>query len=100
MQPGSFNFTRDVVERLARERPADEALRAVGPDGSVRSFTFDEVAAESAAAAAGLARLEPRPGDVVMTLMGARPEWVLRCSARGGWAPSRCRAPSSCAPRT
>ena len=77
MQSRSFNFTRDVLERLARERPSDEALRAVRPDGSVRSYSFEQAAAESAAAAAGLARAGIGPGDVVMTLMGARPEWVF-----------------------
>ena len=77
MQGDRFNFTRDVLERLARRRPSDEALRAVRPDGSVRSYSFEQAAAESATAAAGLARLGVGPGDVVMTLMGARPEWVF-----------------------
>ena len=78
-----FNFVRDVVERLARERPADEALRAIGSDGSVRSYSFAEAAGEAAATAAGLARLGVGRGDVVMTLMGARPEWVF--AMLGAW---------------
>jgi acyl-coenzyme A synthetase/AMP-(fatty) acid ligase len=78
-----FNFTRDVLERLARRRPDDEALRAIGPDGSVRSYTFAAAAAEAAAAASGLARLGVGRGDVVMTLMGARPEWVF--ALLGAW---------------
>jgi acyl-coenzyme A synthetase/AMP-(fatty) acid ligase len=78
-----FNFTRDVLERLARSRPDDEALRALGPDGSVRSYSFAEAAAEAAAAAGGLARLGVGRGDVVMTLMGARPEWVF--ALLGAW---------------
>ncbi len=83
MHEDSFNFTRDVLERLARERPSDEALRAIGADGSVRSYSFEQAAAESAAAAAGLARAGVGRGDVVMTLMGARPEWVF--ALLGAW---------------
>jgi len=82
-----------VVERLARERPRDEALRAVGPDGSVRSYTFAEVAAEAAAAAGGLARLGVGRGDVVMTLMGARPEWVF--ALLGAWRLGAVALPGS-----
>jgi acetyl-CoA synthetase len=72
---GAFNFTRDVVERLARDRPRDEALRAIF--GDRRSFTFAEVAQASSEAAANLAQYGVGKGDVVMTLMGARAEWVF-----------------------
>jgi acetyl-CoA synthetase len=88
-----FNFTRDVLERLARARPADEALRAVGPDGSVRSYTYAETAAEAAAAAGGLAALGVGRGDVVMTLMGARPEWVF--ALLGAWRLGAIALPAS-----
>jgi acyl-coenzyme A synthetase/AMP-(fatty) acid ligase len=81
--PDGFNFTSDVVERLARERGADEALRAIDAAGSVRSFTFGEVAERSARVAAGLAAAGVGPGNVVMTLMGARPEWVF--ALLGAW---------------
>jgi acyl-coenzyme A synthetase/AMP-(fatty) acid ligase len=83
MSADRFNFTTDVVERLARERPADEALRAISPDGARRSFSFEQVAAESERAAAGLHALGVRAGDVVMTLMGARPQWVF--ALLGAW---------------
>src|SRR5438874_888274 len=66
-----------VVERLARERGADEALRAIDEEGSVTSFTFAQVADRAARVAGGLAALGVGRGDVVMTLMGARPEWVF-----------------------
>src|SRR6185436_952530 len=78
-----FNFVSDVLERLARERPDGEALRAVGADGSVRSYTFAEVAREATEVASGLARLGITRGDVVMTLIGARPEWVF--TLLGAW---------------
>jgi acyl-coenzyme A synthetase/AMP-(fatty) acid ligase len=81
--PDGFNFTTDVVERLARERGGDEALRAVDSGGSVRSFTFAEVAERAGHTAAGLASAGVGRGDVVMTLMGARPEWVF--AMLGAW---------------
>jgi acetyl-CoA synthetase len=72
-----FNFTLDVVERLASRRPNDEALVAIGPDGARRRLTFAQVALESARTAGALARLGVGRGDVVMTLMGNRAEWAL-----------------------
>jgi acyl-coenzyme A synthetase/AMP-(fatty) acid ligase len=78
-----FNFTTDVVERLARDRAADEALRAISADGVRHSYSFEQVAAESERAAAGLHALGVRAGDVVMTLMGARPQWVF--ALLGAW---------------
>jgi acyl-coenzyme A synthetase/AMP-(fatty) acid ligase len=75
--PARFNFTVDVVERLARERAGDEALRAISSSGERRSFSFAQVAAEASGTAGALAALGVRRGDVVMTLMGARPEWVF-----------------------
>ena len=78
-----FNFVRDVVERLAGERPHDQALRAIGADGQVRSFTFADVARQAGETAAGLAQAGVTRGDVVMTLMGARAEWVF--AMLGAW---------------
>jgi acyl-coenzyme A synthetase/AMP-(fatty) acid ligase len=73
----SFNFTKDVLERHARERPRDEALRTIDAGGSVRSFSFSEVEAAVVRLSGGLATAGIGPGDVVMTLMGARAEWVF-----------------------
>ena len=72
-----FNYTTDVVERLARERAQDEALRAIDGAGSVRSFTFSDVARRAEDAAATLSAHGVGRDDVVMTLIGARPEWVF-----------------------
>jgi acetyl-CoA synthetase len=80
---GCFNFVQDVVEPLARQRPTEEALRAIAADGSVRSYTYADVARRAAETAAGLARAGLRRGDVAMTLMGARPEWVF--AMLGAW---------------
>ena len=94
------NFTTDVVERLARDRSGEEALRAIASDGGKRRFTFEEVAHEASQAAAGLAAAGVQKGDVVMTLMGATPAWVF--TLLGAWrsAPQRCHARSSFARRT
>jgi acyl-coenzyme A synthetase/AMP-(fatty) acid ligase len=80
---GPFNFTTDVLERLARERGEHEALRAIDSGGAVQSFTFAEVADRAARVSGGLAALGVTRGDVVATLMGARPEWVF--TMLGAW---------------
>jgi acyl-coenzyme A synthetase/AMP-(fatty) acid ligase len=72
------NFARDVLERL----PADHtALIELARDGSRRSWTFAEVAARSASLAGSLRARGVGRGDVVMTLIGNRPEWVLAMCA-------------------
>ena len=68
------NFARDVVEAApARDRALVELRR----DGSRREWSFGEVAAEAAKVAARLHSQGLRRGDVVLTLVGNRPEWVL-----------------------
>ncbi|MDQ6745933.1 MAG: AMP-binding protein [Actinomycetota bacterium] len=69
-----MNFARDVVEQAPPER---RALVELARDGSRREWTFGEVAAHSAALAGTLTRAGVGRGDVVMTLIGNRPEWVL-----------------------
>ena len=67
-----MNFATDVLEAA----PAGErALVEIGRDGARREWRFGEVAAAARAVAARLAHLER--GDVVMTLVGNRSEWVL-----------------------
>jgi acyl-coenzyme A synthetase/AMP-(fatty) acid ligase len=68
------NFARDVVEAA----PAgDLALVELARDGSRREWTFGEVADRSARLAGTLVERGVGPGDVVLTLIGNRPEWVL-----------------------
>jgi acetyl-CoA synthetase len=70
-----MNFARDVVEAAPPERLA---LVELARDGSRREWRFGEVAAGSARFADVLAtRHDVRRGDVVMTLIGNRAEWVL-----------------------
>src|ERR1700734_420583 len=69
-----MNFARDVVDAA----PAgDRALVELTRDGRRREWSFGEVADASARLAGPLARRGVRRGDVVMTLIGNRPEWVL-----------------------
>jgi acyl-coenzyme A synthetase/AMP-(fatty) acid ligase len=68
------NFARDVVEAAPRDRTA---LVALGRDGSRRAIPFGEVAERSARLAGTLAARGVGRGDVVMTVVGNRPEWVL-----------------------
>jgi acyl-coenzyme A synthetase/AMP-(fatty) acid ligase len=67
------NFAREVVDAAD---PRRLALVAVGPDGARREIDFGEVADRSARLAGALARRGVGRGDVVMTLIGNRPEWV------------------------
>ncbi|HEV2975502.1 MAG TPA: AMP-binding protein [Solirubrobacteraceae bacterium] len=69
-----MNFASDVVERLP---PSDLALVELARDGSRREWSFAEVAERSARLSGSLARLGVGRGDVVMTLIGNRPEWVF-----------------------
>jgi acetyl-CoA synthetase len=68
------NFAVDVVEAA----PAGtRALVEVARDGSRREWTFGEVAECSARMAGALAARGVGRGDVVLTLIGNRPEWVF-----------------------
>jgi acyl-coenzyme A synthetase/AMP-(fatty) acid ligase len=68
------NFSRDVIDR---RDPRDLALLELGRDGTRREWRFGEVAERAARLAGGLERQGVGRGDVVMTLIGNRPEWVL-----------------------
>ena len=68
------NFARDVLDRL----PTNQlALVELARDGARREWSFGEVSERSARLAGALARRGVTRGDVVMTLIGNRPEWVF-----------------------
>jgi acyl-coenzyme A synthetase/AMP-(fatty) acid ligase len=69
-----MNFARDVVDSAPGRRPALVELRR---DGDRREWSFGELADLSARLAGGLRALGVGRGDVTMTLIGNRPEWVL-----------------------
>jgi acyl-coenzyme A synthetase/AMP-(fatty) acid ligase len=68
------NFARDVLDQ---RNPRDAALLELARDGSRRTWSFGEVADGAARLAGTLERMGVRRGDVVMTVIGNRPEWVL-----------------------
>jgi acyl-coenzyme A synthetase/AMP-(fatty) acid ligase len=68
-----MNFALDIVEKAPPNRLA---LIALGRDGSRSEITFAEVADRSARLAGTLAARGIGRGDVVMTVVGNRPEWV------------------------
>jgi acyl-coenzyme A synthetase/AMP-(fatty) acid ligase len=69
-----MNFSRDVVDAAAA---GDRALVEIARDGRRREWSFGEVADGSARLAGAFAARGVRRGDVVLTLIGNRPEWVL-----------------------
>ena len=84
--PERYNFARDVMAELASRRPNDLALRWVGGGGEVRDRSFAEVDAAGARAAAVLAEVGVRRGDVVLVLMSREIEWwavMLGCLRLG-----------------
>src|SRR4051794_28613910 len=68
-----MNFARDLVDAAPAERLA---MVALDRDGGRREIAFGEVADRSSRLASTLAAGGVRPGDVVMTVIGNRPEWV------------------------
>jgi acyl-coenzyme A synthetase/AMP-(fatty) acid ligase len=69
-----MNFAGDVLERLP---PDGLALLELTREGTRREWTFAQAADRSARMAGTFARLGIGRGDVVMTLIGNRPEWVF-----------------------
>jgi acetyl-CoA synthetase len=68
------NFARDLLDSLP---PEGRALVELARDGGRREWSFGEVSERGARLAGALAARGVRRGDVVMTLIGNRPEWVL-----------------------
>src|SRR5947209_19308061 len=69
-----MNFARDVVGAAS---PQGRGLVAIDREGRREEWTFGDVEDQSARLAGTLAARGVERGDVVMTLIGNRPEWVL-----------------------
>jgi acyl-coenzyme A synthetase/AMP-(fatty) acid ligase len=69
-----MNFISDVLERFPASTPA---LVAISREGERRVWHFGELIAMSAGVSGALAARGIGRGDVVMTLVGNRIEWVL-----------------------
>src|SRR3954463_12855036 len=70
----AVNFVEDVLERFPASKPA---LVTIAPDGERRLWHFGELIARSAGLSGAFAGRGVKRGDVVMTLVGNRVEWVL-----------------------
>jgi len=83
------NFTRDVVEAAP---PGRRALVVLGRGGDRRVWSMGELAACARTVAFHLDKRGVRRGDVVLTLLGSRPEWVLTLLAcfRQGYVALPC----------
>src|SRR3546814_3171467 len=87
--PERYNFACDVFAKLVAERPEDRALLWVGPTGEMHDRSFAELDAAAARAAAVLASVGVRRGDVVLLLMSRELEWwdlMLGCIRIGAIA--------------
>ena len=84
-----MNFARDVV---AAAPPDALALVELTRDGGRREHSFGDVTLASAAMAASLDSVGVRRGDVVLTLVGNRLEWVCAMVAclRAGYVVLPC----------
>jgi acyl-coenzyme A synthetase/AMP-(fatty) acid ligase len=69
-----MNFARDAVDAAPPER---RAIVEITRDGERREYTFAQVSDRSARLAQTLTEQGIRKGDVVLTLIGNRPEWVF-----------------------
>ncbi|MGH2992506.1 MAG: acyl-CoA synthetase [Solirubrobacterales bacterium] len=69
-----MNFAEDILERFPASKPA---LVAIDADGGRETWHFGELAARTAGLSGALAARGVGREDVVMTLIGNRPEWVL-----------------------
>lgn len=69
-----MNLIDDVLERFPASKPA---LLAISRDGRRRMWHFGELIAMSAGLSGAIAARGVGRGDVVMTLVGNRVEWVL-----------------------
>jgi acetyl-CoA synthetase len=65
-----------IVDRLAADPPGP-ALIELARDGSRREFSFAETVDAAARYGGAFAAQGVEPGDVVVTLIGNRPEWVF-----------------------
>ncbi|HEY2160757.1 MAG TPA: AMP-binding protein [Solirubrobacteraceae bacterium] len=69
-----MNFARDVVDAAP---PGRRAIVELDRAGSRREWSFAEISDRSARLAGALQSRGVKQGDVVMTLIGNRAEWVL-----------------------
>ena len=73
--PDRFNFTRDVVEALARD-PKRRALTSLGKEGVIEHRSFLEISDGAAVWATTLRENGVTPGDRVIVVAGNTVDWL------------------------
>ncbi len=76
MNATRFRGFPQIVEELAA-RPPGSALIELARDGTRREYSFADVVERSAGYSGAFAARGVKPGDVVLTLVGNRPQWVF-----------------------
>jgi acyl-coenzyme A synthetase/AMP-(fatty) acid ligase len=80
--PDRFNFTRDVVEVLARD-PKRRALTFLGGDGVIEHRSFREISEGATVWALALREQSVSPGDRVVVMAGTTVDWLE--AVLGAW---------------
>ena len=75
--PKDFNFAYDIIDRYARYFPGKRALVWLDDNGEEKTFTFDDISAESKRAAYWLVSKGIKKGDTVMLILRRRYEWWI-----------------------
>ncbi len=75
--PKDFNFAYDIIDRYARYFPGKRALVWLDDNGGEKTFTFDDISAESKRAAYWLVSKGIKKGDTVMLILRRRYEWWI-----------------------
>ena len=73
--PDRFNYTRDVVEALARD-PKRRALTFLSRDGIIEHRTFREISEGATVWALALRERSVHPGDRVIVMAGTTVDWL------------------------
>ena len=77
-EPVYFNFTRDIVERWARERPKATALWWINENGSKqKKISFSQLGKDSRRAAHVWHSLGIQRGDRVLVILPRVPQWWI-----------------------
>ena len=87
--PTHYNFARDAIDRLAKERPGDRAMLWTDGAGTAIDRSFAELTDHAARAAAVLRAAGVGRGDTVLILMSREIEWwelMLACLRLGAIA--------------
>ena len=93
--PDRFNYTRDVVEALAKD-PKRRALTFLGGDGVIEHRSFREIADGATVWAAALRERSVSHGDRVIVMDGSTVDWLE--AVLGVWKTGAVVIP--CAPTT